>query len=102
MSEFVGYIISGLVTGAVFAVMASGLTLSYAATGVFNFAHGAIGFLSALLFFELTVGLGVPAWPAGVVAVLVFAPLLGYVLHRAMFRGLAQAGRPRRSSGRSA
>ncbi|GIH80717.1 ABC transporter permease subunit [Planobispora longispora] len=92
MSEFVGYIISGLVTGAVFAVMASGLTLSYAATGVFNFAHGAIGFLSALLFFELTVGLGVPAWPAGVVAVLVFAPLLGYVLHRAMFRGLAQAG----------
>ncbi|WP_068921877.1 ABC transporter permease subunit [Planobispora rosea] len=92
MSELAGYIVSGLVTGAVFAVMASGLTLSYAATGVFNFAHGAIGFLAALLFFELTVGLGVPAWPAGVIAVLVFSPLLGYVLHRAMFRGLAQAG----------
>ncbi|MER6170157.1 ATP-binding cassette domain-containing protein [Streptosporangium sp. NPDC001681] len=92
MSELVGYILSGLVTGAVFAVMASGLTLSYAATGVFNFAHGAIGFLAALLYFELNVGLGLPAWAAGVVAVALFAPLLGYLLHRVMFRGLAQAG----------
>ncbi|MEU4547048.1 ABC transporter permease subunit [Nonomuraea dietziae] len=86
------YILSGLVTGAVFAVMASGLTLSYAATGVFNFAHGAVGFLTALVFFELNVGLGWPGWAAGLVAVLGFAPLLGYGLHRAMFRGLAHAG----------
>ncbi|WP_344844096.1 ABC transporter permease subunit, partial [Nonomuraea dietziae] len=86
------YILSGLVTGAVFAVMASGLTLSYAATGVFNFAHGAVGFLTALVFFELNVGLGWPGWAAGLLAVLGFAPLLGYGLHRAMFRGLAHAG----------
>ncbi|GAA2389631.1 branched-chain amino acid ABC transporter permease/ATP-binding protein [Nonomuraea africana] len=86
------YILSGLVTGAVFAVMASGLTLSYAATGVFNFAHGAVGFLTALVFFELNVGLGWPGWAAALAAVLGFAPLLGYGLHRAMFRGLAQAG----------
>lgn len=92
MSELFGYIVSGLVTGAVFAVMASGLTLSYSATGVFNFAHGAVGFLAALLFFELNAGLGLPAWTAGLVAVGLFSPLLGYVLHRAMFRGLAQAG----------
>ncbi|MFF5206504.1 ATP-binding cassette domain-containing protein [Streptosporangium sp. NPDC000396] len=92
MSELVGYIVSGLVTGAVFAVMASGLTLSYSATGVFNFAHGAVGFLSALVFFELDIGLGLPAWLAGLAAVALFSPLLGYVLHRAMFRGLAQAG----------
>ncbi|MEU4834998.1 ATP-binding cassette domain-containing protein [Streptosporangium sp. NPDC023615] len=92
MSELVGYVLSGLVTGAVFAVMASGLTLSYAATGVFNFAHGAVGFLAALVFFELNVGLGWPAWAAGPVAVGLFSPLLGHLLHRAMFRGLARAG----------
>ncbi|GAA2909034.1 branched-chain amino acid ABC transporter permease/ATP-binding protein [Streptosporangium fragile] len=92
MSEFVGYILSGLVTGGVFAVMASGLTLSYSATGVFNFAHGAVGFLAALLFFQLNVGAGLPAWASGLIAVAVFSPLLGYALHRAMFRGLAQAG----------
>ncbi|TMR11608.1 ATP-binding cassette domain-containing protein [Nonomuraea turkmeniaca] len=87
-----GYVLSGLVTGAIFAIMGSGLTLSYAATGVFNFAHGALGFLSALLFYELTTAAGLPAWLSALVSVGLFAPALGYVLHKAMFRGLAQAG----------
>ncbi|MET8867832.1 ATP-binding cassette domain-containing protein [Nonomuraea sp. NPDC004580] len=87
----IAYVLSGLVTGAVFAVMGAGLTLSYAATGVFNFAHGAIGFLTALLFYELTQA-GVPALPSALAAVALFAPALGYALHKAMFRGLAQAG----------
>ncbi|MEU5878297.1 ATP-binding cassette domain-containing protein [Spirillospora sp. NPDC047279] len=92
MTELLGYVLSGLVTGAIFALMASGLTLSYSATGVFNFAHGAIGFLTALIFFELTTGLGWPVWLAGPVAIAGVAPLLGYVLHKVMFRGLATAG----------
>ncbi|MFD0691343.1 ABC transporter permease subunit [Actinomadura fibrosa] len=92
MTELLGYVLSGLVTGAIFALMASGLTLSYSATGVFNFAHGAVGFLAALLFFELTSGLGWPVWAAGPVTILGAAPALGYALHRLMFRGLATAG----------
>ncbi|MFE4667534.1 ATP-binding cassette domain-containing protein [Streptomyces sp. NPDC056716] len=91
MTELVGYVVSGLVTGAVFAVMASGLTLSYAATGVLNFAHGAVGFLSALLFFQLTAA-GWPVWLAAVVTIGLVAPLLGYALHRIMFKGLATSG----------
>ncbi|MER6944644.1 ATP-binding cassette domain-containing protein [Nonomuraea sp. NPDC000554] len=87
-----GYVLSGLVTGAIFAVMGSGLTLSYAATGVFNFAHGAVGFLTALLFYQLNVAVGLPAWLSALLAVALFAPALGYVLHLAMFRGLTQAG----------
>ncbi|NUT38877.1 MAG: ATP-binding cassette domain-containing protein [Thermoactinospora sp.] len=88
----IGYILSGLVTGAIFAVLGSGLTLSYAATGVFNFAHGAIGFLTALVYYELYAGLGLPRWLAALVAAGLFAPLVGLVLHRVMFRGLAGAG----------
>ncbi|MCA2227231.1 ABC transporter permease subunit [Nonomuraea aurantiaca] len=87
-----GYLLSGLVTGAIFAVMGSGLTLSYAATGVFNFAHGAVGFLAALVFYQLNLAAGLPAWLAGLLAAGVFAPALGYLLHLAMFRGLARAG----------
>uniref|UniRef100_UPI001C5EC654 ABC transporter permease n=1 Tax=Nonomuraea rhizosphaerae TaxID=2665663 RepID=UPI001C5EC654 len=87
-----GYILSGLVTGAIFAVMGSGLTLSYAATGVLNFAHGAVGFLSALVFYQLNLALGLPAWLAGALAVFVVAPALGHLLHVLMFRGLSTAG----------
>ncbi|NUW40613.1 ABC transporter permease subunit [Nonomuraea rhodomycinica] len=86
-----GYLLSGLVTGAVFAVMGAGLTLSYAATGVFNFAHGAVGFMAALLFYQCDRA-GLPPWLSALLAVGLFAPALGYVLHRAMFRGLARAG----------
>ncbi|MEU6793725.1 ATP-binding cassette domain-containing protein [Nonomuraea wenchangensis] len=88
----VGYVLSGLVTGGIFAIMGAGLTLSYAATGVFNFAHGALGFLAALLFYELNAAAGLPAWLSALLAAGVFAPALGYVLHKAMFRGLARAG----------
>ncbi|MBN6053093.1 ATP-binding cassette domain-containing protein [Nonomuraea sp. RK-328] len=86
-----GYILSGLVTGAVFAVMGAGLTLSYAATGVFNFAHGAVGFMAALLFYQCDRA-GLPPWLSALLAVGLFAPALGHLLHRAMFRGLARAG----------
>jgi branched-subunit amino acid ABC-type transport system permease component len=75
MTELVGYLASGLVAGAIFAVMASGLTLSYAATGVLNFAHGAVGFVSALLFFQLT-DAGWPPWLAALVTIGLVAPLL--------------------------
>ncbi|GAB2825336.1 branched-chain amino acid ABC transporter permease/ATP-binding protein [Actinocorallia aurea] len=92
MTELVGYLLSGLVTGAVYALMASGLTLSFSATGVFNFGHGAVGFLSALLYFQLTAGLGWAGWPAALVTVCGFAPLLGWTLHKMMFKGLATAG----------
>ncbi|GAA0958063.1 ABC transporter permease subunit [Actinocorallia libanotica] len=92
MTEFISYVLSGLVTGAVFALMASGLTLTYATTGVFNFAHGAVGFTSALVFFELTAGAGWPTWLAGLVAVAAAGPVLGGLLHKVMFRRLAAAG----------
>ncbi|MGH3388715.1 MAG: ABC transporter permease subunit [Actinomadura sp.] len=92
MTELAGYVLSGLVTGAIFALLASGLTLSYAATGVFNFAHGAVGFLTALIFFELTTGAHWPVWLAALTSIGIIAPLLGYLLHRLMFRGLATAG----------
>ena len=92
MTEFIGYVVSGLVTGGIFALMASGLTLTYATTGVFNFAHGAVGFTSALVFFELTTGAGWPTWIAGPTAVAFAGPVLGGLLHKVMFRRLASAG----------
>ena len=92
MAELAGYVLSGLVAGALYALMASGLVLSYSASGVFNFAHGAVGFLCAFVFFELHTGLGWPLVPAAVVTVGLVAPGLGYALHRLMFRRLARAG----------
>ena len=79
-------------SGAIYAIMASGLVLTYSTSGIFNFSHGAIAFVTALLFFELNTAEGWSTWAAAVVSILVFAPALGYFLDRIMFRRLSTAG----------
>ena len=48
-------LINGLITGAVFAIAASGLVVTYSTSGVFNFAHGALGMLCAYVYWDLRV-----------------------------------------------
>ena len=42
-------VVSGLVLGSLYALMASGLSVVWTTVGVFNFAHGALMMLSALV-----------------------------------------------------
>jgi branched-chain amino acid transport system permease protein len=85
---FVVYTISGLATAGIFAITASGLTLTYATTGVFNFAHGAVGMVAAFAYWQLRTAWHVPTLLAFVVVVLVLAPLFGLVLERVVMRQL--------------
>ena len=64
MNEFWNLVFSGLVTGAIYGIMASGLVLTYTTSGIFNFAHGAVAFATAYLYYQLNTGLGVPIVPA--------------------------------------
>ena len=45
MDKFLTFTIVGLTISAIYAVIASGLVLTYTTTGIFNFAHGAVGML---------------------------------------------------------
>ncbi|MFD3694723.1 ATP-binding cassette domain-containing protein [Streptomyces sp. NPDC058646] len=92
MGDLLVFVLSGLVSGALYALLATGLVLSYSASGLFNFAHGATAYLCALTFYELHSGLGWPAVPAALLVVLVLAPALGWGLDRLMFRRLARVG----------
>ena len=91
MDKFFTLVVSGAVTGAIFSLVASGLTLSYSATGIFNFAYGGVAFSAAYLFYIFNTGMHWPAWSAFVMVVLVIAPLLGWLLDVAVFRHLARA-----------
>ena len=91
MSKFINLLVTGIVSGAIYSMLAAGLTLTYSTTGIFNLAYGAVAFTSAFIYFELQNGLHWPnAW-AAIVVVLVFAPLLGLTLDRFVFRKLSQA-----------
>ncbi|MER5778939.1 ATP-binding cassette domain-containing protein [Streptomyces sp. NPDC002039] len=92
MGDLLVFVLSGLVSGALYALLATGLVLSYSASGLFNFAHGATAYLCALTFYELHSGLGWPAVPAALLVVLGVAPGIGWGLDRLMFRRLARVG----------
>ncbi len=64
VDKFLNLSLSGLVTGAIYSIMASGLVLTYTTSGIFNFAHGAVAFTTAYLYYQLNTGLGVPIVPA--------------------------------------
>ena len=86
--DFLPFIIIGLFTGAVYSLAAAGLVLTYKTSGVFNFAHGAIGMFSAFIFFHLRSEWGWPTPVAIAVAVLVFGPFMGLLLDRVLLRWL--------------
>jgi ABC-type branched-subunit amino acid transport system ATPase component/branched-subunit amino acid ABC-type transport system permease component len=91
VSKFVSLLVTGVVTGAIYSMLAAGLTLTYSTTGIFNLGYGAVAFTSAYIYFELQNGLHWPNLWAAVVVILVFAPLLGLLLDRFVFRKLSQA-----------
>ncbi|HEX4090553.1 MAG TPA: inner-membrane translocator [Trebonia sp.] len=96
MSQFLAYGIIGLSTAAIYAVIGSGLVLTYTTTGVFNFAHGAAGMLAAFTYWQLTIGWGWPVPVALAVVLLVAAPVFGLLVERIVIRpvqGLGEAER---------
>lgn len=84
MEQFLAFGIVGLSTAAIYAVIGSGLVLTYTTTGVFNFAHGAAGMISAFVYWQMTIGWGWPVPIALVAVLLVFAPLFGLVFGKAL------------------
>jgi ABC-type branched-subunit amino acid transport system ATPase component/branched-subunit amino acid ABC-type transport system permease component len=91
MDKLFSNLIIGLISGGVYAVLGSGIVLTYQTTGIFNLGYGAIAFAAAYLYFELHSGLNWPVVPAAVVTLLVAGPLLGLVLDRFIFRRLTGA-----------
>ncbi|MDQ1431058.1 MAG: hypothetical protein QOF40_1660, partial [Actinomycetota bacterium] len=91
MEKFVNLLLSGAVSGGIYAVMAAGVVLTYQTSGIFNFAHGAVAFVTAYFFFQLNTGQDIPVVPAALISVLIFAPLLGLALDRILLRRLASA-----------
>ena len=88
MSDYLPFVIVGLVTGAVYALASMGLVLTYTTSGVFNFAHGAVGMFATYVFYSLRVDAGWPTAVAIAVAVLGVGPVLGLVIDRLLLRRL--------------
>ncbi len=86
MSFFLEVLIGGLLSGVMYSLVALGFVLIYKASGVFNFAQGAMVFFAALTYVGL-LELGLPWWLA-IPATLVVMVLLGLATERIVLRPL--------------
>lgn len=87
MDTFVGFTITGLVTAGIYAIVAGGLTLTHATTGIFNWAHGAFAAIGAFCYWQLTAW-GWPQPVALVACVGVLGPAIGIVVEAGIMRRL--------------
>jgi branched-chain amino acid transport system permease protein len=91
MTTFLTFVIIGLVTGAIYAIAATGLVLSFTTSRIFNLAHGAVGMFLAFIYNELWTGWGVPRFVSFGLTIFVIGPLLGAVMGQLVMRHLARA-----------
>ncbi|MGW4335403.1 ABC transporter permease [Rhodococcus koreensis] len=76
-------LVSAIITGAVYSMLAIGLVSIYRSTRVFNFAHAQFAALGAYCGFAVTVSHGLPFWVGGVTGTAVGA-VLGLIIERVL------------------
>ncbi len=86
MQFFFEVLIGGLLSGVMYALVALGFVLIYKASGVFNFAQGAMVFFAALTAVGLQ-ELGMPLWVAVFLTMAVMA-VLGLAIEKIVLRPL--------------
>jgi branched-chain amino acid transport system permease protein len=84
---FFEVLIGGLLSGVMYALVALGFVLIYKASGVFNFAQGAMVFFAALTCVSLVNQWGWPLWLAIIATIAVMA-VLGIAIERIVLRPL--------------
>lgn len=88
MAEFVKFLLLGLGSGSLYAILAIGVTLVYRGSGVANFAHGAVALVGASFFYEARNALGAPLALLGAAAV---GALTGLAIQLAVMRPMRNA-----------
>ena len=87
MTFFFEVLIGGLLAGVMYSLVALGFVLIYKASGVFNFAQGAMVFFAALTFVGLQEKFALPFWGAFVLALAAMV-VLGILIERIVLRPL--------------
>lgn len=65
------WILSGLTVGSIYALIAMGFSIIYSSTHVINFAQGEFSMLGGMLMYTFCSSVGLPAWLAFIVVVLI-------------------------------
>ena len=85
MSSLIPLVLSGIMRGMIYGLVALGFVVVYKSCKIFNFAMGAFTCLGAYIGFTMIVVVGLPEW-LGIIITVILVGLLGYSLERFPFR----------------
>jgi len=85
MDFFLQLVITGIVIGSIYSLLALGFTLIYKATGVVNFAQGELLLVGAYICLQFTVGYKVP-FIFSFLLTLVFMFFFGFLIEKIFLR----------------
>jgi branched-chain amino acid transport system permease protein len=71
LAQWLQLVISGIVTGSIYALVGLGYVTIYRTSRVVNFAQGSFVMLGALITYSLLTEVGLPFWLAGILSVMV-------------------------------
>ena len=80
------YVLAGLALGSIYAIAASALVVTFVSSGVLNFAFGSMAFVVARFYYWLNSQHHMSTIGAGLLSILVLAPLMGILLYAVLFR----------------
>ncbi len=89
MSLLPQILVNGILAGAVYGLIALGLSLIYGVMKFMNFAHGEIAMLGAFLYYYFFIALGWPLIPS-LLATLALCGLAGFLFDKLVFERLRQ------------
>ena len=81
MNDFLQFLVAGVAVGTLYALVALGFVIIYKATGIINFAQGALALVGAYLTYNASQTWGLPFYAAVAIAV-VACGLLGLLVER--------------------
>ena len=85
--EILQFVVTGLMVGMVYSLIALGFTLIWKSSSVANLALGQMVLISSWFAYGMLVQLGVPLW-LGFILVIIFAIMLGWMMERVVMRPL--------------
>ena len=89
MQLFIQSLISGLLQGSVYAVLALAFSIIYMTTRTINFAQGQQLMVGAFVYFALVVGIGLP-FPVALLGAVLVSIVIGLLVERTALRPLGQ------------
>jgi len=87
MTFFIEVVLSGLMAGVMYSLVALGFVLIFKASGIFNFAQGVMALFAALTLVGFMENFGMPIWLA-IAGTIVVMIALAWIIERLMLRHL--------------